>query len=88
MPKEAARVRQLSIEKLKTLDNLTISYDGGTTKLVQSIYTVHVTTPDARESYLLAGDESSGLSHSAEYIVKLLKKIMDEIGPHLFICGV
>ncbi|EJD38603.1 hypothetical protein AURDEDRAFT_128801 [Auricularia subglabra TFB-10046 SS5] len=81
---EAVRVRQLAVDKLKELDNLSISFDGGTNQLVQSVYTVHITTPKARESYLMAGDESSGLTHDAEYISELVLKVMKEIGVHLF----
>jgi len=36
-------------QKLSKVKNLMISYDGGTTKAVKSIYTIHVTTPKVRK---------------------------------------
>ncbi|KAK6987730.1 DUF659 family protein [Favolaschia claudopus] len=83
IPAEAARVTVLSLEKLKTLHNLTITYDGGTTRGHQSIYTVHVTTPD-REPHLIKGDEASGYSHTGEHIKKVLMEVMKEIGLERF----
>lgn len=71
IPAEAANVTVQSLAHLKQCDNLTISYDGGTTRGQQSIYTVHVTTPE-REAHLIAGDESSGFSHTGEHIKKVL----------------
>lgn len=84
MPTEAAHVRSLSIARLRTLDNLTLSFDGGTTRSVQSVWTFHVTEPDTRESHLLHGDSSSGLSHTAEYIAGEAKQVIDEIGADRF----
>lgn len=46
IPNEAARIETLQIEHLRTCENLTITFDGNTTKLPQSVYTVHVITPD------------------------------------------
>ncbi|KZV91751.1 hypothetical protein EXIGLDRAFT_647914 [Exidia glandulosa HHB12029] len=85
---EAVRVRKLAVDHLRTCDNLTISYDGGTVKIVQSVYTVHVTEPRSHESYFLRGDESSGLSHTGEYIRDLVLGVMDEIGRARFACVV
>ncbi|KAJ6527844.1 hypothetical protein DFH09DRAFT_1285604 [Mycena vulgaris] len=68
---EAARVTVLSLEKLKKCYNLTISYDGSTTKGHQSIYTVHVTTAE-HEVHLINGDEASGFSHTGHHIKKVL----------------
>lgn len=75
IPKEAARVTLLSIAKLKKLKNLTISFDGGTTRSTQSIYTIHVTTPQAREAHLIEGDEASGVSHTGEHLTTVLLKV-------------
>ncbi|KAJ6512898.1 ribonuclease H-like domain-containing protein [Mycena sanguinolenta] len=83
IPAEAAKVTVLSIEKLKTYHNLTISYDGGTTKGHQSIYTVHVTTPD-RVAHLIKGDEASGFSHTGEHIKKVVMDVIRMIGRERF----
>lgn len=74
IPVEAAKVTVLSLEKLKKCHNLTITYDGGSTKGHQSIYTIHVTTAD-REAHLIKGDEASGFSHTGEHIKKILLEV-------------
>ncbi|KAJ7756553.1 ribonuclease H-like domain-containing protein, partial [Mycena metata] len=88
IPFEAAKVTVLAVDHLKECDNLTISYDGGTTKGHQSIYTVHVTTPAGesaeREAYLITGDEASGFSHTGQHIKKVLMQVIKQIGPERF----
>ncbi|KAG9081011.1 hypothetical protein FRC06_005913, partial [Ceratobasidium sp. 370] len=61
---EAAYIRNKSVEKLSKLSNLTLSFDGGTTRGGESIYTVHATDPATREAYLIEGNEASGVSHT------------------------
>ncbi|EUC55183.1 transmembrane protein, putative, partial [Rhizoctonia solani AG-3 Rhs1AP] len=51
IPAEAARVRQLSIKALQKHRNLTLTFDGATSRRNQSIYTIHATTPDTRPVY-------------------------------------
>jgi hypothetical protein len=68
IPAETARVTALSYQKLKTYKNLTIGYDGGTVKKGQSIYTIHITTPDTREPHFVKGDVASGVSHTGEHL--------------------
>jgi hypothetical protein len=77
IPQEASRITLLSIEKLKKIYHLTISYDGGTLKgnSSQSVYTVHITTPDGREVYFMEGNEASGKSHTGEHIKEVLLKV-------------
>lgn len=75
IPAEALRVTEEAIKKLSKMKNLTISYDGGTTKRVESIYTIHVTTPDTRQSYLIEGSEKSGLSHTGPQIAEEILKV-------------
>jgi hypothetical protein len=75
IPAEALRVTEEAIKKLSKMKNLTISYDGGTTKRVESIYTIHVTTPDSRQSYLIEGSEKSGLSHTGPQIAEEILKV-------------
>lgn len=72
---EAAYVRSESIKKLSKLQNLTLSFDGGTTRSGESVYTVHVTDPLKREAYLIEGNEETGVSHTAEHIQDILNKV-------------
>jgi hypothetical protein len=75
IPNEAARIETLQLEHLRTCENLTITFDGNTTKLPQSVYTVHVITPD-RRVFLIEGDESSAESHTGEKIREILKQVI------------
>jgi len=63
------------ITKLSKFKNLTISYDGDTTKAVESIDTIHITTPHTRQAYLIEGNEQSGVSHSGPQIANELFKV-------------
>ncbi|KAG8770797.1 hypothetical protein FRC12_004040, partial [Ceratobasidium sp. 428] len=81
---EAAFVHQKSVEYLSQQEGLTLSFDGGTTRKHESVYTIHVTPPSTREPHLMEGNEASGLSHTAEHICKVLDKTLQEIGPELF----
>jgi hypothetical protein len=74
IPNEAARIETLQLEHLRTCENLTLTFDGNTTKLPQSVYTVHVITPD-RRVFLVEGDESSTESHTGEKIYEVLKRV-------------
>lgn len=75
IPKEAAFVTKESIRKLKGKRNLTISFDGATTRSAESIYTVHITTPDTREAHLITGDSASGVSHTGKHLFELLLRV-------------
>ena len=75
IPGEAARITEEKIQMLSKVKNLTISYDGGTTKAVESIYTIHVTTPRQRQAYLIEGNEASGVSHTGPQIANELFKV-------------
>lgn len=83
IPGQAARARELSLKYLGTQVDLTISYDGATTKKPQSVYTIHFTTPDGR-SFLIEGQEASDESHTGEHIADQLLRAMDLIGRHHF----
>ncbi|QRV97932.1 hypothetical protein RhiJN_25951 [Ceratobasidium sp. AG-Ba] len=84
IPMESARLRRGYVKKLKGCTHLTISFDGGTARRPQSFTTLHVTTPRARVAYLIKGVEVSGTSHTGQYYFDAAKKILEEIGPHLF----
>jgi hypothetical protein len=76
---EASNVRKLIIAHLRDQRNLTLTFDGQTTRLPQTIYTVHVTTSD-RRTFLIKGDISDE-SHNAEYICGVLTDVAKTIGP-------
>ena len=71
---KAARIKTQVITELKQYENLTITFDGGTTRAMESVYTVHVTTPD-RQSFLVAGDKSSDVSHTGVHIHHVLREV-------------
>ena len=75
IPAEATRITEQVIGKLQRIKNLTISFDGGTTRAVQSIYTVHIITPVDRVAYLVEGNSASDVSHTTEHISKVLMKV-------------
>lgn len=74
IPNEAARITELVLEHLRQCTDLTITFDGNTTKLPESVYTVHIITPDQRV-FLIEGDESSEESHTGEKIYEILKAV-------------
>lgn len=78
IPQEAARIKILNTEYLRTCRNLSISYDGGKIRRPRSVYTVHVTT-SRRRSFLMEGDDGAGISHTAEYIVELLTEVRPSV---------
>ena len=75
IPAEAICVTDEAIVHLKKLNNPTISFDGGTTRATESIYTIHITTPKSRQAYLTKGSERSGESHTGEQIADKLLKV-------------
>lgn len=74
IPATASWVRKKQMEYLKTQWNLTGTYDGSTTRRPQSIYTFHV-TDSHRRTFLIEGDESSTVSHTAEYISSIHQRV-------------
>ncbi|KAI0643696.1 ribonuclease H-like domain-containing protein [Trametes meyenii] len=83
IPAEAAQVRKLQVELLRTLDNLTLTYDGATTRKPQSVYTVHITTQD-RRVFFMGGDEASKEHHTAEYVMNVVYEVMLKVGIERF----
>jgi hypothetical protein len=73
IPREASRVRTLALEYLRTCENLSITFDGNTTRMPQSIYTIHVTTAD-RRVFLFEGNEASEDSHTADHLFAAVKE--------------
>ncbi|OCB91120.1 hypothetical protein A7U60_g1637 [Sanghuangporus baumii] len=71
IPAEHAFVKLKQLEHLQMCKNLTISFDGGTTTGLQSIYSVHVITPECR-AFLVEGSEASTESHTAQHLFSIL----------------
>lgn len=72
---EAVSVAKELSTYLENFIHLTMSYDGWSSKGRDEIYTVHVTTPDPRKSYLVEGLILTGLSTDAETIFDRLKDV-------------
>lgn len=79
IPKEAVAVRQSQLAELKKHNNLTLTFDGMSTREPQSLYTVHATTP-SRETYFLDGYEDSTSRHTINWVKEKLFKTINEIG--------
>ena len=75
IPNEAACISLLQLAYLQTWDNLTITFDGNSTKCHDSAYMFHVWTPD-RRVFLFEADESSLESHTGVKLVNVLKGVI------------
>ena len=75
IPQEAAFVRDQMIDLLQTSSNLTLSFDGSSTRHPESFYTAHVTTPE-RISYFLDGHTGSSERHTTKWITDQLLKVI------------
>lgn len=71
---EAANVRNKAIAILQQQDNLTLSYDGGTTRGRDAFWTIHVSTEN-HKVYLLEGSDATDVSHSARWIRDFAMKV-------------
>lgn len=69
---EAGVALQGSIDELKQVAHLSLSFDGATIRHSQSIYTVHVTSPTTRQAHLIEANEASGKSHTGTHIKEIL----------------
>ena len=70
IPAEATHVRKQQMRYLSTQTNLTITFDGGSTRAQESFYTFHVTTA-ARRSFFLKAYPGSGAIHNAQFIADI-----------------
>ena len=91
---EAAWITEENIQMLLKIKNLTISYDGGTTNAVESIYTIHVTPSQSWQAYLIEGNEAIdcigqknilGISSDSTGNTKLVCKIVAKAIPWIII---
>ncbi|TFK57954.1 hypothetical protein BDN72DRAFT_966451, partial [Pluteus cervinus] len=80
---EAEEVCHKQVEALRKEENLTISFDGSTTRGKHSIWTIHVSTED-RRVYFVEACEATKDHHTATWIHDLVFKTMNEIGPSRF----
>lgn len=75
IPTKAIHVMDKAIAHHKKFNNLTISFNGGTTWATESIYTIHITTPQSHQAYLIDSSERSGESHTGKQIADKLLKV-------------
>lgn len=80
IPAEAALVRKYQADFLRTCVNLTLTFDGGSTRKPSSVYTMHITTAE-RETFFIEGCDATSEHHTAEYIEGLLTGVSCEFGP-------
>ena len=64
---EAAFVRKKMLDILRAEQDLTVSYDGGTSRGREAFWTIHVSTSDHRV-YFVAGREATRESHTGQWI--------------------
>jgi hypothetical protein len=74
IPREAVYIRKQQIDNLRSINNLTLTFDGNTTRKPHSIYTVHATTP-SRDTYFLDAHEGSDERHTADWIENKVLKV-------------
>jgi hypothetical protein len=74
IPSEAVFVREKQIKILRGINNLTLTFDGNTTRKPHSIYTVHATTP-SRVTYFLDAHEGSSERHTQEWVTNKLRHV-------------
>ncbi|KAI0696513.1 hypothetical protein BC835DRAFT_1305576 [Cytidiella melzeri] len=83
LPTEQAYIQLQQLKYLKTKRNLTITFDGGTTRRQDGFYSVHVCMPEGEE-FLVDMVDGRGVSHTGEWIWSHLLRNMRLVGLHLF----
>ncbi|OSX62531.1 hypothetical protein POSPLADRAFT_1140739 [Postia placenta MAD-698-R-SB12] len=83
IPKEATYIHIQTIELLKTQQDLTLSFDRGKTRKPKGVYTIHISTPE-RRVFLMDLNDTSRVSHTANYIVEILQEIIAGVGAERF----
>jgi hypothetical protein len=74
IPHEAVYVQNKQNNILRTINNLTLTFDGNTTRKLQSIYTAHATTP-SHETYFLDAHQGSDEQHTTQWVTSKLMKV-------------
>ena len=77
IPAQAALVRKYQADFLRTCVNLTLTFDGGSTRKPSSVYTIHITTAD-RETFFVEGCDATDERHTAEYIEGIATEVRDQ----------
>ena len=77
IPAQAALVRRYQADFLRTCANLTLTFDGGSTRKPSSVYTIHITTAD-RETFFVDGCDATDERHTAEYIEGIVTRVRDK----------
>lgn len=72
---EATSVAKLVEAHLAQFEHNTISYDGWSSKKRDEVYTVHITTPWPRQSYLVEGLQLTGKSTDAETLFEGIAEV-------------
>ncbi|KAF7295941.1 DUF659 family protein [Mycena chlorophos] len=86
IPFESARITEERYEHLRGGMFHGVSFNGGSL-LRQSAEMVHMTehVPDeGRESFLVHGDESSGVSHTGVHLAGIVDEPLQQVGPECF----
>lgn len=83
---EQEHIKKRQIDFLKTQYRISISFDGGTIKSGDSMYTVHATTEDNRVM-LLEGQDCTGISHTGEMIANLVERVSRFKFCYIFLSG-
>ena len=78
IPAEAAVIRLKQLNILKKESNLTITFDGGSTRSTQSNLTIHIITED-RRVFFVEGRNSTGFAHTSDYYYTCLKEVRSRI---------
>ncbi|KAF9486652.1 hypothetical protein BDN71DRAFT_1563862, partial [Pleurotus eryngii] len=76
IPQEVGHVRTVQIKELWMCENLTITFDGNTTRAPESesVYTIHVITVD-RVVYVFEGNKASDESHTGHHLFQILDNL-------------
>ena len=74
IPSEAAHVRTKQLEYLRTCTNLCITFDGQKIRLPQSVYTIHIISPEHRICFF-DGHEASEDSHTGKHLFQMLDEV-------------
>ncbi|KAJ3742612.1 hypothetical protein DFH05DRAFT_1572002 [Lentinula detonsa] len=87
IPAEQEEVKRKQMEHLQEADNLSLSFDGGTSRGREAFWTFHASIPEKSRAYLVEAKEATGDSHTAEWIKALAIAIIIRIGIKKF-CGI
>ncbi|KIJ23610.1 hypothetical protein M422DRAFT_275773 [Sphaerobolus stellatus SS14] len=79
IPSYSGKIRNKQVKIIQGHCNNTMTFDGGSTRKKQSVYTVHATTPDC-QVYCISGEDDTNHSHTGEYLAMMLKAEIHRLG--------